>query len=106
MAKMFLTWAAHHRENRIRFIGERGTIDWTGGLLTLERDGTTETFDHAAELQKDAYAAWFADLFGAFADAMDTSDPEPLNDIARVAEVLHAAYGSEPAKRGPLVGAA
>jgi predicted dehydrogenase len=106
MAKMFLTWAAHHRENRIRFIGERGTIDWTGGLLTLERDGTTETFDHAAELQKDAYAAWFADLFGAFADAMDTSDPEPLNDIARVAEVLHAAYGSGPAKRGPLVGAA
>ena len=94
LAKMFLTWAAHHRENRIRFIGPRGTIAWTGGQLTLERDGTTETFDHSAELRKEAYAAWFADLFGAFARAMDAVDHEPLNDIARVADVLEAAYAS------------
>ena len=105
MAKMFLTWAAHRRENRIRFFGDRGTIEWNGGLLTLDRDGTTETFDHSAELNKDAYAAWFADLFGAFADAMDANDAEPLNDIARVADVLQAAYASDPAM-GALVGAA
>ena len=37
---------------------------------------------------------------------MDTSDPEPLNDIARVADVLNAAYGAGPAKRSALVGAA
>jgi predicted dehydrogenase len=94
LAKVFLTWAAHRRENRIRFIGERGTIDWTGGLLTLERDGAAETSDHSAELRKEAYAAWFADLFGAFARAMDARDPEPLNDIARVADVLDAAYAA------------
>ncbi len=105
LAKVFLTWAAHRRENRIRFIGERGTIDWTGGLLTLERDGAVETFDHSAELSKDAYAAWFADLFGAFVRAMDARDHEPLNDIARVADVLDAAYASGPAGAA-LVGAA
>jgi len=98
LAKMFLTWAAHHRENRIRFIGPRGTIAWTGGQLTLEQDGTTETFDHSAELRKEAYAAWFADLFGAFARAMDAVDHEPLNDIARVADVLEAAYASGGAR--------
>ncbi len=98
LAKMFLTWAAHHRENRIRFIGPRGTIAWTGGQLTLEQDGTTETFDHSAELRKEAYAAWFADLFGAFARAMDAVDHEPLNDIARVADVLEAAYASGVAR--------
>lgn len=105
LAKLFLTWAAHRRENRIRFVGEHGTIEWTGGLLTLERDGTTETADHAAELRKEAYAAWFADLFGAFARAMDAGDHEPLNDVARVADVLAAAYASGPAA-AVLVGAA
>ena len=105
LAKVFLTWAAHRRENRVRFIGERGTIDWLGGLLTLERDGATETFDHTAELRKEAYAAWFADLFAAFTTAMDAGDPQPLNDIARVADVLDAAYASGPAGAA-LVGAA
>jgi len=105
LAKMFLTWAAHHRENRIRFIGPRGTIAWTGGQLTLEQDGTTETLDHSAELRKEAYAAWFADLFGAFARAMDGVDHEPLNDIARVADVLEAAYASG-AGRTTLAGVA
>jgi len=94
MAKMFLTWAGQHRENRIRFTGELGTIDWTGGILTLDRAGTMERFDHSAELRKESYATWFADLFGAFADAMDTGDPEPMNDIARVASILDLAYSS------------
>jgi len=106
MAKMFLTWAAHRRENRIRFIGEHGTIDWSGGLLTLERHGTAESVDHSAELRKEAYAGWFADLFSAFADAMDAGDHEPLNDIARVADVLEAAYAAGPAATAALVGAA
>src|SRR5262249_61532968 len=37
IAKMFLTWAGRARENRIRFIGENGTIEGSAGLLTLER---------------------------------------------------------------------
>ncbi|HZS59870.1 MAG TPA: Gfo/Idh/MocA family oxidoreductase, partial [Gemmatimonadaceae bacterium] len=39
LATILLTWAAGHRENRVRIIGERGTIDWHGGMLSLERDG-------------------------------------------------------------------
>jgi predicted dehydrogenase len=105
MAKMFLTWAAHRRENRIRFTGDRGTIEWSGGLLTLDRDGSTQTADHSAELCKEAYAGWFADLFAAFAAAMDAGDHDPLNDIARVADVLDAAYAADPAAAA-LVGAA
>jgi predicted dehydrogenase len=94
MAKMFLTWAGRTRENRIRFIGEAGTIEWSAGLLTLERSRQTTSFDHTAELRKESYAIWFADLFAAFAAAMDTGDPEPLNDIAKVADLLCMAYSS------------
>lgn len=95
LGRMFLTWAAHQRENRIRFIGEAGTIEWRGGILTLERDGATERYDHSAELDKASYARWFADLFVSFADAMNTGNGgSGLTDIARVAEVLDAAYGA------------
>jgi predicted dehydrogenase len=106
VAKMFLTWAGRRRENRIRFIGERGTIEWSGGTLMLERDGVTERFDHSAELDKAAYAQWFADLFAAFADAMDTGSTEPITDIAAVAEVLDAAYtaAETPALSGGVAG--
>ncbi|MGH7498404.1 MAG: Gfo/Idh/MocA family protein, partial [Gemmatimonadales bacterium] len=94
LAKIFLTWAAQHRENRIRFIGDRGTIEWLGGLLTLEVGGRVERFDHSAQLEKSAYARWYADLFAAFTDSMDTGDTAPLDDIAAVAAVLDAAYFS------------
>jgi len=94
IAKIFLTWAGRARENRIRFIGESGTIEWSAGLLTLERARQTTAFDHTAELRKESYATWFADLFAAFACAMDTGDLEPLNDIAKVADLLSMAYSS------------
>jgi predicted dehydrogenase len=94
MAKIFLTWAGRARENRIRFIGDGGTIEWRGGLLTLEQAKHTTAFDHTAELRKESYATWFADLFASFAGAMDTGDLEPLNDIARVADLLGMAYSS------------
>ena len=70
-AMMFLTWAARHRESQVRFIGDAGAIDWTGGTLRLERNGAVESFDYSAQLDKSAYPAWFAGLFNAFADAMD-----------------------------------
>jgi len=94
MAKIFLTWAGRARENRIRFIGEGGTIEWRGGLLTLEQAKHTTAFDHTAELRKESYATWFAELFASFAGAIDTGDLEPLNDIARVADLLGMAYSS------------
>lgn len=92
---MFLTWAARHRESQVRFVGDAGSIDWTGGTLTLEREGVVQSFDYSAQLQKSAYPAWFAGLFNAFADAMDAFSLEPsLRDIGNVAAVLEGAYES------------
>jgi predicted dehydrogenase len=95
LATMLLTWAARRRETEIRFVGERGSITWSGGTLTLERDGQTESFDHSAELEKASYARWFADLFCDFAATLDSggggSAPH-IADIAQVAAVLEDAY--------------
>ncbi|HEY3219782.1 MAG TPA: Gfo/Idh/MocA family oxidoreductase [Gemmatimonadales bacterium] len=95
MATMFLTWAARRRETEIRFVGERGSITWSGGLLTLERDGHTESFDHTVDLDKASYAKWFADLFTDFATTLDSGDSaRPMADIAQVAAVLEASYAA------------
>ena len=95
MATMFLTWAARRRETEIRFIGERGSITWSGGMLTLERDGHTESFDHTVDLDKASYSKWFAGLFHDFAATLDSGDSaRPMADIAQVAAVLEASYAA------------
>ena len=95
MATMFLTWAARRRETEIRFTGERGSITWTGGMLTLERDGHSESFDHTVDLDKASYSKWFAGLFHDFAAALDSGDSaRPMADIAQVAAVLEASYAA------------
>jgi predicted dehydrogenase len=92
---MFLTWAARHRENRVRFIGDQGSIEWIGGLLRLERGKEIETFDFTAQLEKSAYPGWFAGLFQSFADAIDAQRIDVgLADIAHVAAVVEAGYAS------------
>jgi predicted dehydrogenase len=95
-ATIMLTWAAAHRENRVRFMGERGTIDWQGGVLRLERTGhDPEVLDYTAQLDKRMYATWFAQLFAAFATAMDRGQsPEARDDLVGVAAVLEAAEAS------------
>jgi predicted dehydrogenase len=93
VALMFLTWSARHRENRIRFVGEAGMIEWVDGELRLERDGRVERFDFSRELDKASYWRWFACLFQDFIVAMDRREVEPsLQDIANVACVLERAY--------------
>ena len=96
LALMFFTWAARTRENRIRFSGEAGTIEWVGGELRLERDGAVERRDFSAELDKTAYHRWFACLFEAFVAALDRRDPGVafLEDIRRVASVVEHAYAA------------
>jgi len=96
LALVLLTWAASERDNRVRFVGERGTIDWIGGTLRrTERGGRTETLDFTAELDKASYHRWYAALFRAFADAMERGDAEAgLGDIERVAVLLEASYGA------------
>jgi predicted dehydrogenase len=92
-AVVLLTWAGHGRENRIRFVGDQGAIEWSGGLLALEAGGRKEVHDFTAELDKRAYRAWFAELFGAFADAMDRGEARGhLADIEQVATLLEACY--------------
>jgi predicted dehydrogenase len=95
MATMFLTWAARRRETEIRFIGEAGSITWSGGMLTLERDGQMESFDHTVDLDKASYSKWFAGLFYDFAATLDSGDSaRPMADIVQVAAVLEASYAA------------
>ncbi len=91
---LFLTWAAHHRETRIRFVGERGSVEWRGGLLELVTDTGTERLDFSAQLDKASYASWFGGLFQSFADALERPGPDArlLADVAQVAGVLEAIY--------------
>jgi predicted dehydrogenase len=98
LAVMFLTWAARARENEIRFTGECGSITWSGGTLTLEREGCTESFDYRAELDKKSYSRWFAGLFQDFAATLDSGEAaRHMADIAQVAAVLEDAYGEAAA---------
>jgi predicted dehydrogenase len=99
LATMFFTWAARTRENRVRFVGEEGSIDWAGGELLLDRAGGIERHDVSAELEKTAYHRWFAGLFEEFVAALDRGDAGPvagpfLEDIARVASVIEHAYAA------------
>ncbi|HYL56560.1 MAG TPA: Gfo/Idh/MocA family oxidoreductase [Gemmatimonadales bacterium] len=99
LVTMFFTWAARSRENRIRFVGDAGSIEWAGGELRLERGGQVERHDFSAELEKTAYHRWFACLFEAFVAALDrgnavTAGRPFLEDIRRVAGVVEDAYAA------------
>ena len=64
-------------------------------MLTLERDGEVESFDHTVDLDKSSYSRWFAGLFCDFADTLDSGDSaRPIADIAQVAAVLEASYAA------------
>jgi predicted dehydrogenase len=96
LATMLFTWAGRTRENRIRFVGDAGSIEWVDGELRLERGGTVERLDFAAELDKTAYHRWFACLFETFVAALDAGDAGTrfLDDIGRVASVVEHAYAA------------
>jgi predicted dehydrogenase len=93
LATMLLTWAGAGRENRVRFVGESGMIEWNGPELVLQRGAQVERRDVAAATSKAAYHEWFADLFASFARAMDNGvRAEAIVDIRKVATVLELAY--------------
>ncbi len=99
VARLFCTWADRRRETRVHVVGERGAVRWVDGLLTLERDGRTETHDVSRELDKAAYAGWFAALFEDFVGVLDAgagseAAERALDDVVRIATVLEAAYAS------------
>lgn len=93
LATMLVTWAATKRENSVRFVGEKGTIEWSGTRLSLEAGARRESLDLAAALDKKVYKEWFAALFARFTDAMDRgTDEAALDEIAQVAAILEHAY--------------
>jgi predicted dehydrogenase len=96
VATLTLTWAGRERENRIRFIGDDGMVEWVGGMLrVVGRDGIEKTTDFSAQLQKTEYAGWMSRILGNFADAIDRGDgEESLAEIEQVATLLEAAYTS------------
>jgi predicted dehydrogenase len=96
VATLTLTWAGRARENRIRFIGDDGMVEWVGGVLRLVRkDGSEESTDFSAQLQKTEYAGWMSRILGDFADAIDRNDNEAgLREIEQVATLLESAYRS------------
>lgn len=95
-ATITLTWAAHQRENRIRFVGDEGSVEWTGGMLRLvRRDGGEESHDFSAQLDKRQYAGWMRSLLNDFADVIERNDVEArLAEIRDVAILLESAYQS------------
>jgi predicted dehydrogenase len=103
LAVLFLTWAAHHRETRIRFVGPAGSIEWRGGLLELVTANETIRLDYTRELDKASYAGWFGELFLTFAAALDRPGPDPtlMADLAGVGGVLEDIY-----RQSALTGAA
>ena len=97
LATMLVTWAATRRENRIRFVGEKGTIEWAGTHLSLDSSSRKESVDFTAALDKRAYKEWFAALFARFTAAMDSgADAAALDEIEEVAAVLEQAYSLVP----------
>src|SRR3989441_768907 len=97
LVTMFFTWAARARENRIRFVGDAGAIEWTGGELRLERAGAVERLDFSGGVAKTAYHPWVTGLFEGFVAGLDRGDPGAaagpfLEDIRRVASVVEHAY--------------
>jgi predicted dehydrogenase len=101
LATVFLTWAGRGRETTIRFLGERGVIEWVGGDLKLDSDAGAEHLDYREQLLKASYPSWFAGLFLDFVEAMDRGALEaPLADIAVVASVLEQAYDAGDRARG------
>lgn len=106
IATLTLTWAGQERENRIRFVGDEGMVEWVGGLLRLvRRDGRAETTDFSAQLEKREYAGWMSRILGNFADAMDRGESEAsLVEIEQVATLLEAAYRSSAEGRRITLG--
>jgi predicted dehydrogenase len=104
LARLFLTWAGAGRENRIRFVGERGQVEWRGGTLRLEAPDMTQSLDFSAQLDKASYTGWFTQLFRDFHAAVAARDGiSHLTDLSLVAEVLDLAYrSSAEGRRLPL----
>ncbi|MES1259899.1 MAG: Gfo/Idh/MocA family oxidoreductase [Gemmatimonadota bacterium] len=96
IATLTLTWAGRERENRIRFIGEDGMVEWVGGVLRhVKRDGSVDTTDFTSQLQKTEYAGWMSRILGDFADAIDRGEGDAsLTEIEHVATLLESAYRS------------
>jgi len=101
VAEVTLTWAAHRRENRFRFVGENGEI--TGDedevrLWTLSEQTAVQPGGLSAD---SSHSDWYAPLFADFVRQVREGIPtrSEVEEAVYVARVIECAYSSSDSDR-------
>jgi uncharacterized protein (TIRG00374 family) len=106
LAQVNLTWAAHRREIRFRFVGDRGELVGDDRRLKVHAD-PAEEITFAEGLSKDSsHSEWYATLFHDFAERVRTGDAGSgaLDEALHVTRLIAKAYeSSERGRALPLV---
>lgn len=96
LAEVGLTWAAHRREIRYRFVGERGELSGDEERVRLFTDTTRELACADGLSQGSSHAGWYAPLLRDFARRLragDASSPG-LDEAIHVTRLIARAYES------------
>jgi predicted dehydrogenase len=99
-ARVFLTWAADTRANRVEIEGTRGRIVVDGGTLALDAGSRSQDRAFSESLAEGSHhPTWFAGAAGEFLDAIASGRPAPsLPEAAICLEAIHLAQ--ESSRRG------
>lgn len=101
VAEVTLTWAAHRRENRFRFVGENGEITGDENEVRLWTP-SEQTAVHPGGLSADSsHSDWYAPLFADFVRQVrdGAPDPQEVQEAVYVARVIECAYSSSDSDR-------
>ncbi|HEV7498756.1 MAG TPA: lysylphosphatidylglycerol synthase domain-containing protein, partial [Vicinamibacteria bacterium] len=101
VAEVTLTWAAHRRENRFRFVGENGEITGDEDEVRLWTP-SEQTAVHPGGLSADSsHSDWYAPLFTDFLRQVRDKAParEDVQEAVYVARVIECAYASSDSDR-------
>ena len=108
LAHVRLTWAAHRREIRFRFVGEQGELVGDDRRVTVVVGKTTEEVSFDDGMSKDSsHSDWFAPLFRDFVERVRRGDTscEPLDEAVAVTRLVTRAYESSDDGRALLLAA-
>ncbi|MDZ7343274.1 MAG: Gfo/Idh/MocA family oxidoreductase, partial [candidate division KSB1 bacterium] len=73
LVQINLTWAAEHRENRVRLIGTKGDLELREDHVLLQRGGERREWLIAGASGKAAYPRWYGRLFREFIRKIETA---------------------------------